>query len=332
MSVFIIAEAGANHNKNLDQAYTLVDIAYSAGADAIKFQTYSSGTLYSRNTPDFAGHKNISQLIKDIELPRQWQKDIKQYCDEVGIEFMSTPFDESAVEELVNLNVRRLKISGFESTDPRFVRMIASTGLPLIISAGISCGFEQIDKILEDINSVNGSSDITILHCNSAYPTPPEDISLNQLDILISEYPELKFGLSDHTMNPFTPALAVAKGAKCIEKHFTISRKLPGPDHPFALEPHMLKEMVQGIRYAELCCTSRLGDISNSEKRYAKGRRSVVARTNIKKGELFTKENLTTKRPLLKNSIPAVEYYEIIGKRSLCDIEEDTILTRKVYE
>ena len=148
MSVFVIAEAGANHNRNFKQAISLIDVAKSAGADAVKFQTYTSETLYSRNTPDFAGYKDISKLIKDIELPREWQKHLKFYCDEVGIEFMSTPFDERAVDELVALGVKRLKISGFESTDPRFVRMVASAGLPIIVSAGIGNNILSINNII----------------------------------------------------------------------------------------------------------------------------------------------------------------------------------------
>src|SRR5210317_1938510 len=134
---FIIAEAGANHNRNFEQAKALIDVAKAAGADACKFQTYSSETLYAANTPDFAGYKNINKLIKDIELPREWQKDLKSYCDEKGIEFISTPFDEQAVQELVDLGVKRLKIARFEATDPRFVEMVASTKLPIIMSVGI---------------------------------------------------------------------------------------------------------------------------------------------------------------------------------------------------
>ena len=164
MSVFVIAEAGANHNNNFEQAKTLIDIAHTSGADAVKFQTYSSETLYSKHTPDFAGLKNISKLIKDIELPREWQKDLKQYCDSIGIEFMSTPFDELAVRQLVELGVKRLKIAGFESTDPRFVKMVAATKLPIIVSAGIGSNILSIQNIIDWITSVNNGPNITKLH------------------------------------------------------------------------------------------------------------------------------------------------------------------------
>ena len=149
MNTFVIAEAGANHNRDFDQAKSLIDVAHKSGASACKFQTYSSETLYSKNTPDFAGYKNINDLIKNIELPREWQIDLKNYCDEIGIEFMSTPFDEKAVDELVDLGVKRLKIAGFESTDYRFVEMVASTGLPLIISLGIGFDYENLGSLLD---------------------------------------------------------------------------------------------------------------------------------------------------------------------------------------
>ena len=191
MSVFVIAEAGANHNRNFKQAISLIDVAKSAGADAVKFQTYTSETLYSRNTPDFAGYKDISKLIKDIELPREWQKHLKFYCDEVGIEFMSTPFDERAVDELVALGVKRLKISGFESTDPRFVRMVASAGLPIIVSAGIGNNILSINNIISWIKLEQKNPDITVLHCNNAYPTPDKDINLSRIDNIKHCYPKV---------------------------------------------------------------------------------------------------------------------------------------------
>jgi sialic acid synthase SpsE len=173
MKTFVIAEAGANHDRKYEQALSLVDIAKKSGASAVKFQTYSSETLYCNNTPDFAGYKNINKLIKDIELPREWQKDLKEYCDIVGIEFMSTPFDEKAVEELVSIGVKRLKISGFESTDFRFVDMVASSKLPLIISLGIGFKMNYLGEIFS-IAEKHGN-ELSFMYCNNAYPTPLED-------------------------------------------------------------------------------------------------------------------------------------------------------------
>ena len=327
MSVFIIAEAGANHNRNFKQAIALIDVAADAGADAVKFQTYSSDTLYSKNTPNFAGYRDINKLIKNIELPREWQKDLKQYCDKRDIEFMSTPFDERAIEELCELGVRRLKIAGFDSSDPRFVRAVAKSGLPLIITAGIGSNVRSVENIISWVKEVNARSDITILHGNNAYPTPFSDATLNQIDQFVVAFPDVKVGLSDHTHGILAPPLAVAKGAKVIEKHFTLSRRLPGPDHPFAIEPHELKQMVVNIRLAEQMCISKVESFSKSEQEMKFAMRSCVTKTSLRKGEPLTQENLTTKRPYLCDSIPALEFYNILGKKVLRDVEEDTILT-----
>lgn len=323
---FIIAEAGANHNQNFDQAIKLIEIAKSAGADAVKFQTYSSETLYSKNTPDFAGYSNINQLIKNIELPREWQKDLKQYCDDIGIEFMSTPFDEKAVDELVNLGVNRLKVAGFEATDLRFLEKVASTGLPLIISAGIGCSLDFINTIINRCYEKE-CYDLTILHCNNAYPTPQEDINLGTIKDIIKKYdPVVKVGLSDHTMNTLTPSLAVAMGATVIEKHFTISRQLPGPDHPFALEPKELKEMIDNIRLTEVSLNSKKEQYTQSEESFSKARRSIVAKNNISKGDILTEELITTKRPFLPGNIPASEWDNILGSKASKNYKPDDFI------
>lgn len=326
MKTFIIAEAGANHNRLFQKATDLIDVAKVAGADAVKFQTYSSETLYSKFTPDFAGYQNINKLIKDIELPREWQKDLKQYCDETGIEFMSTPFDEKAVDELVGLGVKRLKIAGFESTDFRFVDMVASAKLPIIVSLGIGFQMKWLGKLF-DISTKYGN-DLTLLHCNNAYPTPLEDIDLNVIRALSTDS-RFKTGLSDHTLSTLTPALAVAAGATVIEKHFTLSKLLPGPDHPFALEPDELVEMVKLIRQTELCFTPQRDEYSKSEEAFIKARRSVVAKTSIKKGEMLTVDNVTTKRPFLDSSIPASEFENILGSISNKDYNEDEFICIK---
>jgi len=315
METFVIAEAGANHNRDIKNAFALIDAAASAGATAVKFQTYSSETLYCKNTKDFAGYKNINKLIKDIELPRSWQKELKMYCDDTGIEFMSTPFDEAAVDELVSLGVKRLKIAGFESTDPRFVKMVSSAGLPVIVSAGIGSSLKSIRNIINWISEKQQSPDITVLHCNNAYPTPNSDINLNRIDSMVSKYGgEIKIGLSDHTEGILAPALAVAKGATCIEKHFTLSRRLPGPDHSFALEPEDLKEMINLIRMSTTMCIDSDNLYTNSEKKFVKAMRSVVAKGNILPGDVFSEENLTTKRPFLPGNIHCSRFFDLVGK------------------
>ena len=314
MDTFIIAEAGANHNRDFNQALKLIDVAKESGASAVKFQTYSSETLYSKNTPDFAGYKNINQLIKNIELPREWQKDLKQYCDEQSIEFMSTPFDEQAVDELVNLGVKKLKIAGFESTDWRFVDMVASTDLPLIISIGIGFNLREIGYILDIVEKYG--NDLTLLHCNNAYPTPIKDINLNSMKALQDFKNVNSIGLSDHTMSTLTPALAVAAGATTIEKHFTLDKKLPGPDHAFALEPDQLKEMIDEIIMTEIMMGSIKDGYSESELNFTKARRSIVAKSNIKIGDILTVDNITTKRPYLEDNVAASEWFNILGKKS----------------
>jgi len=324
MNTFVIAEAGANHNRNFNQALALIDVAVEAGASACKFQTYSSDTLYSKNTPDFAGYKNINKLIKDIELPREWQKDLKQYCDEKGIEFMSTPFDEKAVDELIALGVKRLKIAGFESTDFRFVNMVASAKLPLVISLGIGFETDYLNKIF-DIASRYGN-ELSFMYANNAYPTPIEDAGVAIVRQLAQDTKH-RWGLSDHTESTLTPALAVVAGATIIEKHFTLSKRLPGPDHPFALEPNELKEMIQHIKFAEQSIIKQsLDGISNSEQAFKQAMRSVVAKKPIQAGETFTLDNITTKRPFLEGNIPASEFEHVLGNKATKGYNEDDFI------
>ena len=324
MQTFIIAEAGANHNRDFKQATALIDVAVEAGADACKFQTYSSETLYSKNTPDFAGNTDIPKLIKNIELPREWQKDLKLYCDDKGIEFMSTPFDEKAVDELVSIGVKRLKIAGFESTDFRFVEMVASSKLPLVISLGIGFEMNYLGKYFELAEKYG--NELSFMHCNNAYPTPVEDVGIDIVKQLSIDT-RYRWGLSDHTLSPLTPALAVAAGATIIEKHFTLSKHLPGPDHPFALEPDELKQMVEYVRFAEKASQKKQStSITESEKGFTKAMRSVVAKTSIKKGEILTLENITTKRPFLEGNIPAKDFEYQIGKTAIKDYKPDDFI------
>ena len=324
MKTFVIAEVGSNHNQNFEQAMSLIDVAKEAGSSACKFQTYTSETLFSKFTPPYAGHKDILQLFRDIQIPREWHKDLKQYCDEVDIEFMSTPFDELAVEELVNVGVKRLKIAGFESTDFRFVDMVASTKLPIIISLGIGFTNEYINDLL-DIFAKHGN-EVSLLHCNNAYPTPMNEIDLTKITEFKNNFSSHKIGLSDHTTSTLTPALAVALGAEVIEKHFTLSRKLFGPDHSFAIEPNELEEMIYFIKETERALVPQTQEISNSEKFEQRGRRSVVAKKSIKVGEVFTEENITTKRPFLDGNIPAIDFKKVLGNISEKNYEEDEFI------
>jgi len=321
MSTFVIAEFGANHNRDWEIAKKGIDAAVAAKSDAVKFQTYSSDTLYAANTPAFAGYDNINKLIKDIELPREWQKDLKSYCDDNGIEFMSTPFDEKAVEELYSLGVKRLKIAGFEATDPRFVEFCASTGLPIIMSCGIGFDFKYWGKYKEIFDKYYNH--VTLLHCNNAYPTPMEDVKLDTI-MMLDHYEGVdEVGFSDHTMSTLTPALAVGIGATVIEKHFTLDRTMPGPDHPFAMEPDQLIEMVKLIREAEPVSGFKKG-FTESENKFKPGMRSVVTKRDMKAGEVLTEDNITTKRPCFDHHVPAMDYHEVIGYPLASDVPADT--------
>ncbi len=328
-NTFVIAEAGANHNRSFEQAKRLIDIAVEAQADAVKFQTYSSETLYAKNTPDFAGYEDINSLIKNIELPRSWQRDLKLYCDDSGIEFMSTPFDEKAVDELYDLGVKRFKIAAFEATDPRIVRYVAQTGLPVIFSAGISCDIDTVRSVVEWIKMENSDPDITVLHCNSAYPTPIEDICLNQMAKIrnINAGVRIKVGISDHTEGILVPPLAVAMGAEVVEKHYTISRMIPGPDHGFAIEPMELVSMIRNIRETEKALRDKPG-LTSSESDFLPATRSLVSSKKIMTGDQITEDNTTTMRPYFPGAIRAMEYYSIIetGAKAIRDIEPGTVI------
>lgn len=337
MKTFVIAEAGANHNKDWKLTKRLVYAAASAGASAVKFQNYTSHKLYAKDTPDFGSYKNIPDLISSIELPKEWMKDLKNLCDDCGVEFMSTPFDEEAVDLLVNLGVKRLKIAAFESGDPRLVRKIASTRLPVIFSAGIAAGITQVERTLDVIFGENPAADVTVLHCNSSYPTPMSDINLGQLLLLKEKFGnQAKIGLSDHTLGVLIPPVAVALGACVIEKHYTMSRTLPGPDHPFAIEPHELHLMCQNIQDVELSLgVKNEGFLTESESTNQMNfaLRSLVAKRKISKGESLTAENVTTKRPFVTGNVPAGKYDEIIEKYiALCDLNEDEMIPYEKIE
>ena len=308
--VTIIAEAGANHNRDWDTAVNLIRAAVDAECDIVKFQTYSSETLYSKSTPDFAGYANINKLIKDIELPRAWQKDLKLYCDDLGIEFMSTPFDKQAIDELYEIGVKRFKIAGFD------------------VTAGIGVDLETIVEIYNWIKEENADPDVTFLHGNNAYPTPFKDINLGQIQEIKKLNLPISVGLSDHTLGILAPPIAVGLGATTIEKHYTLDRTMAGPDHSFAIEPDELAAMVENIRTAENSLGIKKAKITTSEDSFIKATRSVVSKREIKKGELITFDNVTTKRPFLENCVPAKEFYNIQScyvARNI--IEEDDLIT-----
>lgn len=329
MKTFVIAEVGANHNRDWKIAKRLIHAASAAGASAVKFQNYTSSKLYVKDTPDFGTYKSIPDLISSIELPQTWMSDLYKMCDDCGIEFMSTPFDEDAVDMLYSLGVKRLKIAAFEATDVRLVRKVAETGLPIIFSAGIKMSAEKAKQTVSYIRSINSGVDVTVLHCNSSYPTPFSDINLGQMGILMNEMTDVRVGLSDHTVGILIPPVAVALGANVIEKHYTLDRSMHGPDHPFAIEPNELYEMCRNIQRVEESMGVKTTLLTESEEKNQMffATRSLVAKRAIELGEILTRDNVTTKRPYVEGNISASDYDNIIGNyHTKIAIEKDQMV------
>lgn len=323
---FVIAEAGSNHNGKIETAKELIKVAKESGANAVKFQSFKADKLFSTKSKKVNGY-DVFKLFKPLEVENSWLRKVNDFCLEEEIEFMCTPFDEEAVDFLFDLGVKKIKISGFESTDLRFIQYAASTKIPLIISAGLGCELNFIDKIIQTCYNAN-NSDVTILHCNNAYPTPQEDINLQTIKVIKDRF-NVKVGLSDHTLSPLTPALAVMNGATCIEKHFTLSKNMEGPDHFFAMEPAQLKEMVDFIRMAEKSKGTKTSFSDSEKKNSLQGRRSIVLKRDVLEGELITDDNITTKRPFYDENIPASDFFSIAdnGYVFTKNLKKDDFLT-----
>lgn len=332
--VIVIAEAGVNHNGSIEIAKQLVDKAAEAGADLIKFQTFKSEKLVAKYASQAEYQKrNIGKenddsqlnMLKKLELSEEDHKELMAYCQKKGIKFFSTAFDLESIDYLHSLNLGLWKISSGEITNYPYIKKIAGYGEPVILSTGM-CELSDIKaayKVLAD----NGISKerITILHCNTEYPTPYEDVNLRAMTTLKDEF-KVEVGYSDHTKGIEVPIAAVALGATVIEKHFTLDRNMEGPDHKASLEPNELKAMVSAIRNIEKAIG---GDgtkhVSESErKNIAIARKSIVAARDIKKGELLTDENLTVKRP--GTGISPMRWEEVVGTKAIRDFEEEEII------
>lgn len=327
---FVVAEAGGNHNRDFDVAKQLIDVAVEAGADAVKFQTYSADTLYSRKTPRFKYLKDVADtdthaLLKSIELPRDWQARLSEYSREKGIMFFSSPFDTRAVDELHEIGVPLFKIASFELVDLPLVEYTASKGRPVVLSTGMAT-MGEIEEALAACRKA-GNEEVILLQCASLYPSPPELINLRSMDTMRAAF-GCPVGLSDHTMGISIGIAAAARGAAMLEKHFTIDRRMKGPDHPFALEPAELRAMVAGIREVEVA----LGDgrkagpsAPEAEEMYRLARRSLVASRPIPRGTPITREMLAVKRPGF--GIKPVLMNIVIGRPAKVDIDADDIIT-----
>ena len=328
--VYVIAEAGANHNRDLGTARRLIDVAAEAGADAVKFQTYSGARIYSRKTPKFKYLEGVSDkapadLLEEIELPREWQGELIAYARERGIECFSTPFDHEAVSELEALGAPAMKIASFEIVDLPLVRAAAASRRPLLISTGMAT-MGEIEEALAAAREA-GATEIGLMQCTSVYPAPAERANLKAMRTMADAF-GVPVGLSDHTTGIAVPIAAAALGASFIEKHFTLDRTMPGPDHPFALEPDELAAMVAGIREARAALGNGRKEGPGPEEReemYELARRSLIATRDLPAGTVLEADMITVKRPGF--GIPPKQLDLVLGRELKVDVEEDDILT-----
>lgn len=329
----IIAEAGVNHNGSMAAAKQLIDVAADAGADYVKFQTFKAEKLVSPTAEKAAYQKaNIGDadstqfsMLKKLELSEADHRELIKHCHQKNIRFLSTPFDEESANFLYELQIPLFKIPSGEITNKPFLQHLAAKGLPIILSTGMAT-IEEIESAIQVLEEKGLSREkITVLHCNTEYPTPMKDVNLLAMNHIKNTI-GVAVGYSDHTLGIEVPIAAVALGATVIEKHFTLDRTLPGPDHAASLEPQELKAMVSAIRNIELAVSgSGIKEPSESEtKNIIVGRRSIVASTFIAKGEIFSPQNITTKRP--GNGISPMLWNEVIGKIAPRDFKTNELI------
>jgi N,N'-diacetyllegionaminate synthase len=327
--VFIIAEAGINHNGDIEIAKKLVDVASEAGADAVKFQSFKAEKLVSRNAKKAEYQKNTTDkpespldMLKRLELDFKNHKELISYCGKRNIIFLSSPFDLESIDLLNKLGVEIFKIPSGEINNLPYLRKIGKLKKKVILSTGMSTLDEIKDAL--DILRENGTTDIIVLHCNTEYPTRVEDVNLRAMETIRRTF-NIEVGYSDHTLGIEVPIAAVAMGAAVIEKHFTLDKNMEGPDHKASLEPNELREMVRAIRNIERALGDGIKKPSNSElKNVNIVRKSIVAKRYIKKGEVLTEENLTVKRP--GDGISPMKWDEVIGRVADKDYEEDELI------
>lgn len=300
---FIIAEAGVNHNGRIDNALALIDAAADAGANAVKFQTFKTEALVSKTAEqaeyqaeNTGQNQSQFQLLKNLELSELDHLEIIKHCAFRGIEFMSTAFDNASIQLLKGLGMSRWKIPSGELLSVPYLRQIAQLNQPTILSTGMGHLEEVAFSVDTLLKAGLSKSNLIILHANTAYPTPYEDVNLNAMETLAERF-NVTVGLSDHSLGIEVPIAAVALGAKVIEKHFTLDKTLSGPDHKASLEPNELSDMVTAIRHIEIAMGTGIKKVSESEKaNLAVARKRIVAAQPIAKGQVFTERNLTLKR------------------------------------
>jgi N,N'-diacetyllegionaminate synthase len=325
---YVIAEAGANHNRDLGMARELIDVAAEAEADAVKFQTYSGKDIYSSKTPKFEylkDERSPQELLDEIALPREWQPKLAEHARERGIAFFSSPFDTKAVDELAELGVPALKIASFELVDIPLISYAAAKGIPMIISTGMAV-YGEIEDALGAVAEA-GNDSVALLRCASVYPAAPEIINLRAMETMRRAF-GVPVGLSDHTTGISVAAGGAALRMELLEKHFTLSRDLEGPDHPFAIEPDELKALVKGVREVEAALgNGRLEGPSEEESKemYKLARRSVIAARDIPKGTVIEREMLTVKRP--GYGVKPRDIDLLVGRTARVDIAFDDVIT-----
>ena len=330
-NVFIIAEAGVNHNGSIASAKQLIDAAVEAGADAVKFQTFKAENLVSKNAQKADYQKDTTDkeesqfdMIKKLELDVGTHNELIAYCRSKGIMFLSTPFDHDSIELLNDLGLEIFKIPSGEITNLPYLRHIGSLNKKVILSTGMADMGEIEDALDVLVQAGTPKENITVLHANTMYPTPMEDVNLKAMVTIGCAF-EIPFGYSDHTLGIEVDIAAVAMGASVIEKHFTLDKTMEGPDHKASLEPDELKAMVKAIRNIEIALGSSVKKPSTSETpNIPIARKSIIASCSIKKGELLSEKNLAVKRP--GNGINPMRWDEIIGTIAQKDYEADELI------
>ncbi len=329
--VFIIAEAGVNHNGSVKLAKKLVDVASEAGVDAVKFQTFKTENLVSKNAQKAAYQKETTDktesqfdMIKKLELDIDTHHELIAYCKTKNIMFLSTPFDHDSIDMLNDLGLHIFKIPSGEITNLPYLRHIGSLNKEVILSTGMADIGEIEDALDVVIEAGTAKKNITVLHANTMYPTPMQDVNLHAM-VTIGNTFDIAYGYSDHTLGIEVDVAAVAMGASVIEKHFTLDKTMEGPDHKASLEPDELIAMVKAIRNIELALGSSVKKPSPSEKpNMVIARKSIVANRSIKQGELLSEENLAIKRP--GSGINPMRWNEVVGTSASKDYQEDELI------
>ncbi len=327
---FIIAEAGINHNGEIEKACAMIKVSKDAGADAVKFQTFKAEEFvgdsiqtYSYKSQGKEVTESMLEMFKRYEFSREEWFLIKGKCDEEGIMFLSTPQNRTDLDLLLEIGITAIKVGSDDFTNIHLLKNYAQTGLPLMVSCGMS-DLSEVYQTLEAIGSLDGYPTILML-CTSQYPTPLEGVNLLKLKTLANAFPMLTLGFSDHTQGPLASSLAVTLGAKVFEKHFTLNHNLPGPDHWFSEDPDGLKEWIFSIRKAFIMMGSGIVRPTDSEKQMRiLARRSIVSFSDIEKGDILTNKNIGLKRP--GNGLPASVYDKILGLKAARKIKKNSLL------